>query len=159
MNDLFTLFRLQAVQTTEELKDVHTHFLLYYSHEVPEMQKAWRAKQREAAREARKNKHKHRVNAEGEEEEDREQPGQDEEIEPEDVEDEPPENETVKQAVRSGPYSMCRKAGLGKSTEPSKLNMYTFIKDDQKNLVSKLQTCWVGFSSLQKQRFFRGVPN
>jgi hypothetical protein len=38
------------------------------------------------------------------------------------VEDEPPENETVKQAVRSGPYSMCRKAGLGESREPSKLH-------------------------------------
>jgi hypothetical protein len=38
------------------------------------------------------------------------------------VEDEPPENETVKQAVRSGPYSMCRKAGLGESIEPGKLH-------------------------------------
>lgn len=141
MYDLFTLFRLQVVQTTEELKDVHTHFLLYYSHEVPEMQKAWRAKQREVAREARKNKHKRRVNAEGEEGEDGEQPegrdAQDEENEPEEVEDEPPENETVKQAVRSGPYSMCRKAGLGESIEPSKLNMYTCIKDGAGKLSQK----------------------
>ncbi|KAJ4440072.1 hypothetical protein ANN_08204, partial [Periplaneta americana] len=110
--------RLRAVQTTEELKDVHTHFLLYYSHEVPEMQKAWRAKEREAAREARKNKHRRKANAEGEDGEDGEQPEegdevQEEENEPEAEEEEAPENETVKQAVRSGPYSMCRKAGLG----------------------------------------------
>jgi transcription elongation factor SPT6 len=97
--NLFILFRLRAVQTTEEFKDVHTHFLLYYSDEVPEMQKAWLAKEREAAREARKNRRKRRVNAGGE------------------VEDEPPENKTVKPAVRSGPYSMCRKAGLGESLD------------------------------------------
>jgi transcription elongation factor SPT6 len=120
MYDLFVLFRLRAVQTTEELKDVHTHFLLYYSHEVPEMQKAWRAKEREAAREARKNNRKRQVNADGEVG-DGEQPdgddAQDEENETEGVEDEPPENEIVKQAVRSGPYSMCRKAGLGESSQ------------------------------------------
>jgi transcription elongation factor SPT6 len=110
------LFRLRAVQTTEELKDVHTHFLLYYSHEVPEMQKAWRVKKREAALEARKNRCKCRVNAEGKEGEDGEQP------QGSDAEDEPPGNEIVKQAVQSGPYSMCRKAGLGESREPSKLH-------------------------------------
>lgn len=105
--------RLRAVQTTEELKDVHTHFLLYYSHEVPEMQKAWRAKEREAAQMARKNKLRRRVTAEGEDREQAEgEDVQDEENEPEEVEDEPPENETLKQAVRSGPYSMCRKARL-----------------------------------------------
>jgi transcription elongation factor SPT6 len=122
--DLFVLFRLRVVQTTEELKDVHTHFLLYYSYEVPEMQKAWRAKEREAAREERKNSRKRQVNAEGEEG-DGDQPegydAQDEENETEEVEDEPPENEIVKQAVRSGPYSMCRKAGLGESIPRNKL--------------------------------------
>jgi hypothetical protein len=69
-------------------------------------------------------KHKHRVNAEGEEEEDGEQPededAQDEEIEPEEV-----ENKTLKQAVQSGPYVMCRKAGLGEFIDPSKLNMHS----------------------------------
>jgi transcription elongation factor SPT6 len=122
--DLFVLFRLRAVQTTEELKDVHTHFLLYYSHEVPEMQKAWRVKEREAAREARKNSRKRQVNAEGDEGDGEHPEGydaQDEENETE-VEDEPPENEIVKQAVRSGPYSMCKKAGLGESIPPDKLH-------------------------------------
>jgi hypothetical protein len=112
------------VQTTEELKDVHTHFLLYYSHEVPEMQKAWRAKEREAAQMARKNRHRRRVNAEGEDGEQADGDDvQDQENESEDVEDEPPENETLKQAVRSGPYSMCRKAGLGKFADPSRLHL------------------------------------
>jgi transcription elongation factor SPT6 len=118
------LFRLRAVQTTEELKDVHTHFLLYYSHEVPEMQKAWRAKEREAAQLARRNKLRRQVNAEGEDGEQAEGDDvQDQENEPEEVEDEPPENETLKQAVRSGPYSMCRKAGLGKFVDPSRLHV------------------------------------
>jgi len=118
------LFRLRAVQTTEELKDVHTHFLLYYSHEVPEMQKAFRAKEREAALMARKNKLRRRVNVEGEDGEQAEGDDvQDQENEVEEVEDEPPENETLKQAVRSGPYSMCRKAGLGKFVVPSRLHL------------------------------------
>jgi transcription elongation factor SPT6 len=121
---MLILFRLRAVQTTEELKDVHTHFLLYYSHEVPEMQKAWRAKEREAAQMARKTRQRRRVNAEGEDREQAEGDDvQDEENEPEEVEDEPPENETLKQAVRSGPYSMCRKAGLGKFIESSRLHL------------------------------------
>lgn len=32
--------RLKNVQTTEELKDVHMHFLLYYSQDVPAMLEA-----------------------------------------------------------------------------------------------------------------------
>lgn len=32
--------RLKTVQTTEELKDVHMHFLLYYSQDVPAMLEA-----------------------------------------------------------------------------------------------------------------------
>jgi len=31
------VLRLRGVQTPEELKDVHQHFLLYYSHEIPLM--------------------------------------------------------------------------------------------------------------------------
>lgn len=36
--------RLKNVQTTEELKDVHMHFLLYYSHDVPAMLEAHKVK-------------------------------------------------------------------------------------------------------------------
>nr|CAD7195384.1 unnamed protein product [Timema douglasi] len=102
------LDRLRMVQTSEELKDVHTHFLLYYAQDIPIMQEAWRAKQREAAREAKRNKRRNAVveGVEGEE-----PPPDPEEEEPEAI-DEPPEPETLKHAARSGPYSMCKKANL-----------------------------------------------
>lgn len=42
------------MQTSEELKDVHAHFLLYYSPDIPKMQEAWKAKEKEKAKEARR---------------------------------------------------------------------------------------------------------
>lgn len=42
------------MQTTEELKDVHAHFLLYYSPDIPKMQEAWKAKEKEKAKETRR---------------------------------------------------------------------------------------------------------
>lgn len=47
-------FRLKNVQTSEELRDVHTHFLLYYSNDLPEMQKVQRAKERKREVEEKK---------------------------------------------------------------------------------------------------------
>lgn len=45
--DRFSLFlRLKNVQTPEELRDVHTHFILYYSNDLPEMQKLQRIKEK-----------------------------------------------------------------------------------------------------------------
>ncbi|RZF40546.1 hypothetical protein LSTR_LSTR000425 [Laodelphax striatellus] len=93
--------RLKAVQTTEELKDVHSHFLLYYSHEVPAMQESVIKKERELARAAR------RAAKLKELEEREEEDGVERPIEIEDEEEEPPtQDTTVKQAIRSGPYSM-----------------------------------------------------
>lgn len=99
--------RLKGVQTTEELKDVHAHFLLYYGHEVSAMQQAVRAKEQEAALAARKSKTVKQTAEEGEE--GLPPPEEEEEVRQEPP---PPPQETVKQAVRSGPYSMCRKAGI-----------------------------------------------
>ncbi|KAG8224517.1 hypothetical protein J437_LFUL004208 [Ladona fulva] len=129
--------RLKGVQTVEELKDVYTHFLLYYSHEFPAMQEAWKQKQKVAAAERRskskkKKKRRKKKKAEGEDGEEglAEEEGEDEENEEEDEEEdaegeeggeegeeEPEEedileSETLKRAVRSGPYTICRKAGL-----------------------------------------------
>ncbi|XP_039292182.1 transcription elongation factor SPT6 isoform X2 [Nilaparvata lugens] len=99
--------RLKAVQTTEELKDVHSHFLLYYSHEVPAMQESVIKKEREIARSARRAA-KLKAMEEREEEDGVERP-----VEIDDDDEEPPtQDTTVKQAIRSGPYSMCRKAGI-----------------------------------------------
>nr|CAD7428568.1 unnamed protein product [Timema monikensis] len=105
------LDRLRMVQTSEELKDVHTHFLLYYAQDIPIMQEAWRAKQREAAREAKRNKRRNAV-VEGEEGVEGEEPPPNPEEEEPEATDEPPEPETLKHAARSGPYSMCKKANL-----------------------------------------------
>lgn len=78
------------------------------------MQKAWLAKECGAAR---KNRRKHQVNAGRKEGGGGEQPEDDKENETGAVGDEHPENETVKHAIRSGSYSMFRKAGLGESID------------------------------------------
>ncbi|XP_034949711.1 transcription elongation factor SPT6 [Chelonus insularis] len=98
--------RLKNVQTSEELKDVHNHFMLYYSHDIPAMQEAVRKKEKEARRQEKIQKRKQQLL---EAEENGEEVNFDEEIELED--DEEPD-ETLKQAVRTGPYAICRKAGL-----------------------------------------------
>lgn len=46
--------RLKSVQTAEELQDVHNHFILYYAGDLPAMQVAWKAKEREKRRAERK---------------------------------------------------------------------------------------------------------
>lgn len=98
--------RLKQVQTPEELKDVHTHFLLHYSHEIPAMQQAWRKKEKEKRRQARlEEKRKQLQNLE----EGAEPP---EDMDDEDQDEEETNEEKVKLARDSGPYSMCRKAGL-----------------------------------------------
>lgn len=45
---------MKNVQTPEELRDVHTHFLLYYSTDLPEMQKLQRAKEKKRELEEKK---------------------------------------------------------------------------------------------------------
>lgn len=93
------LERLKEVQTMEELKDVHMHFLLHYSHEIPKMQEQNRKIERERKRLAR-------------EEELRQSQQEGEDIN-ENFEDDIEEvEEQLKQAKDSGPYAMCRKAGI-----------------------------------------------
>ncbi|XP_043269768.1 transcription elongation factor SPT6 isoform X2 [Venturia canescens] len=98
--------RLKGVQTSEELNDVHHHFMLYYSQDIPSMQEAVRQKEREARREARAQKRKQQLI---EAEENGTDPPPEDEI---NIDDEEEPDETLKQAVRTGPYSICRKAGL-----------------------------------------------
>lgn len=65
------------------------------------MQESVRAKERAIEAEARKARRRQEL-------------GEDAEDEVEEVElPPPPPQETIKQAVRSGPYAMCRKAGIG----------------------------------------------
>ncbi|XP_049873145.1 transcription elongation factor SPT6 [Pectinophora gossypiella] len=97
--------RLKNVQTSEELRDVHTHFLLYYSTELPEMQKVQRAKEKKKELEDKKKAAREEAEKNGEDPE--EAVAAVEAAEPE--EEEPTE---VKYAVRSGPYELCRKAGI-----------------------------------------------
>ncbi|KAH0952476.1 hypothetical protein HN011_000116 [Eciton burchellii] len=96
--------RLKNVQTSEELNDMYHHFMLYYSHEIPIMQEAVRQKEKEARREAKIQRRKQQI---AEAEENGEDLPEENEVMEEDEID-----ETLKQAVRSGPYSICRKAGL-----------------------------------------------
>lgn len=99
--------RLNLVQTPEELRDVHTHFLLHYAHEIPIMQQTWRQKEKEKRRQER-------LEARRKQLESLEEGAQLPEEIPEEDDDEygNDNEETLKSARDSGPYSMCRKAGL-----------------------------------------------
>ncbi|XP_065201238.1 transcription elongation factor SPT6 [Planococcus citri] len=103
---------VKEVQTPEELKDVHMHFLLYYSHLIPKMQEKKRAKEREERRQARKQSRRKRANVEDDEESVIDNDNEEEPDEPEEPEPEENEAEVIKPAARSGPYATCRKAKL-----------------------------------------------
>jgi transcription elongation factor SPT6 len=82
LNIITSLYsRLEAVQTMEELRDVYSHFMLYYGHEIPAM------------RLAKKKKSKDEGQEEGEETQD----------------DEP--EERLKMPKRRDLYTICREAG------------------------------------------------
>lgn len=102
--------KLRAVQTNEELKDIQSHFMLYYANDVPAMQESARKKSRELKKRSRELKEERRKLAleAGEE-----APEDDEDADNLDDDDES-NSETVKPASSSGPYTMCLKAGLGK---------------------------------------------
>lgn len=46
--------RLKNVQTAEELQDIHNHFILYYAQDLPAMHTAWRVKEKERRKEAKR---------------------------------------------------------------------------------------------------------
>ncbi|XP_046966341.1 transcription elongation factor SPT6 [Vanessa cardui] len=96
--------RMKNVQTPEELRDVHAHFFLYYSNDLPEMQKVQRAKERKKELEEKKRQAR----------EDAERAGEDpDEAAAAVLAAQPDADEPdVKYAVRSGPYELCRKAGI-----------------------------------------------
>lgn len=98
--------RLRNVQTDEELNDVYNHFRLYYSQDVPKMHEALKAREREARREARAAKRKQQIL---EAQENGEEPPPEEE---EEMEEEDDQRDMLKQAVCSGSYALCSKAGL-----------------------------------------------
>ncbi|EDS27802.1 transcription elongation factor spt6 [Culex quinquefasciatus] len=97
--------RLKAAQTPEELKDVHNHFLLYYVHLIPVMQEQNRKKESERLRQEKIDARRKALEAS--------EDGVDgltmDNLE---IEEEPYTEESVKLNVDSGPYAMCRKAGL-----------------------------------------------
>ena len=105
--------RLYAVQSLEELNDVYSHFILYYGNDLPQMQEAFRRKERDEARERRLRNARLRQQ--------RREDGEPMDVEGElddpnlDLEDEATAEEnrdTVKQARRSDLYSLCSRAGL-----------------------------------------------
>lgn len=97
--------RLRYVQTPEELKDVHSHFLLHYSHEIANMNEAWRVKEKQRLREERREARRKELDNL---EEGAEPPP--EILSDEDEPDEPIEK--LKPASTSDPYAKCRTNGL-----------------------------------------------
>ncbi|XP_015435496.1 PREDICTED: transcription elongation factor SPT6-like [Dufourea novaeangliae] len=97
--------RLKSVQTFEELNDVYRHFMLYYSQDIPAMQEDLRKKQKVARQKDRIEKRKQQI-AEAEEN------GEDPPDEILEVEEEEEPDDVLKQPIRKGPYTICRKAGL-----------------------------------------------
>uniref|UniRef100_A0A182J0J1 Transcription elongation factor SPT6 n=1 Tax=Anopheles atroparvus TaxID=41427 RepID=A0A182J0J1_ANOAO len=116
------LTRLRSVQSPEELKDVHLHFLLYYAHEITPMKERLRAKARDQQqrRKSRPVAPRKKVSAEGEEgaDEDDENAEENADEETEDVDaaaeeaEEDEEQDQVKLNIDIGPYAICRKRGL-----------------------------------------------
>lgn len=96
--------RVNNVQTAEELRDVHAHFLLHYSHEIPAMQQAWREKEKEKKKQERAEKRRKQLESLAE--------GEELPPEPEEEDEQDDQNDMLKSSRDSGPYSMCRKAGL-----------------------------------------------
>lgn len=98
------IYRLNGVQSLEELNDVYSHFILYYGADVPVMQEADRKKQRDEAREKKREAARRRQAEEGEamEQED----VMDNVDDPEMAAD---EESTIKQAKRNDQYSLCSK--------------------------------------------------
>ncbi|XP_058061525.1 transcription elongation factor SPT6 [Anopheles bellator] len=100
------LERLRAVQSPEELKDVHLHFLLYYAHEIAPMKTRLKEKTREQLRA----KKKQRPNAarkpadEGDEDESR--------LDEDDEEGDERVQDQIRLNIDIGPYAICRKRGL-----------------------------------------------
>lgn len=97
--------RLKAVQTSEELRDVHNHFSLYYAHELPNMQVQYKLKEREKLKADRRAKRLQQLA-------DAEEAGEEIPLEDPEPEDEEEPEPTLKYAARSGPYAMCSKAGI-----------------------------------------------
>uniref|UniRef100_A0A336LY91 Transcription elongation factor SPT6 n=1 Tax=Culicoides sonorensis TaxID=179676 RepID=A0A336LY91_CULSO len=99
--------QVNSAQTPEELKDIHNHFLLYHSHEIPNMREAWRKKEKQKKRLARiEARRKEIENLEEGAEPPPPIPSDDE------IEETTEEFDQLKIKMDSGPYSMCRKAGL-----------------------------------------------
>ncbi|XP_053670514.1 transcription elongation factor SPT6 [Anopheles nili] len=105
------LTRLRSVQSPEELKDVHLHFLLYYAHEIMPMKAQLKEKTREQQRTHKKSRAARKKENGGED--DNEDDEQDDELQHgEDEEEEDDDQDQVKLNIDIGPYSICRKRGL-----------------------------------------------
>ncbi|XP_038670173.1 transcription elongation factor SPT6 [Scyliorhinus canicula] len=92
--DTADIERLKDVQSTDELRDVYNHFLLYYGRDIPKMQNASKPR--------KKKYKKSQQGGEDEEEGDRD----------EEVEDDEHHGPELKQASRRDMYTICQTAGL-----------------------------------------------
>uniref|UniRef100_A0ABD2WU03 Transcription elongation factor SPT6 n=1 Tax=Trichogramma kaykai TaxID=54128 RepID=A0ABD2WU03_9HYME len=96
---------LKGVQNIEELNDCYNHFMLYYHEDVRQMQQEAKKYNKEKKKQERQERRKKLI---AEAEENGEEPP------PEEIEEDEDDaaEETLKQAARTGPYALCKKAGL-----------------------------------------------
>jgi transcription elongation factor SPT6 len=101
------LWQIHCAETPEELKDFHMHFLLYYAHDIQAMQEFNKHQEKEKRK---REKRDARLKAMENAEEDDEIPPEDDEEDNESMEIQ--DDDKLKQTLDSGPYAMCRKAGI-----------------------------------------------
>ncbi|KAK0074908.1 hypothetical protein PV325_007644, partial [Microctonus aethiopoides] len=97
--------RLKNVETDEEFNDIHHHFMLYYSQDIPAM--------KEIIRIRREIEHLEKIEKRRREIREAEENGEDPppEIEMENL-DKNEFEDNIKHALRTGPYAVCKKLGL-----------------------------------------------
>ncbi|CAG5108685.1 Similar to Spt6: Transcription elongation factor SPT6 (Drosophila melanogaster) [Cotesia congregata] len=96
--------QLKNAQTDEDLKDAYNHFMLYYSHEISAMQTAVKLKAEKARLLKKMEKRKQQLEAEENGEDPPHEDQSDNELEEVD--------NNLKHAIRRGPYTYYRRAGL-----------------------------------------------
>ncbi|XP_057340460.1 transcription elongation factor SPT6-like [Microplitis mediator] len=118
--------QLKNVETNEERNDFYNLFMLYYSRDIPQMKEILRRKEMEA-RESEKIRKRQQHLLETEEN------SEDPPLEDEDAEESEKNDHTLKQAVRSGPYTLYVCAGLSSFAKKFGLTPEQFAENLQDN--------------------------
>ncbi|KAK0178997.1 hypothetical protein PV327_007825 [Microctonus hyperodae] len=118
--------RLKNVETDEEFNDVHHHFMLYYSQDLPAMKEVLRLR-REIEYLEKVQKRQQQILEAQENGEDPPPELEAENLEKNEFED------TIKQASRTGPYAVCKKVGLESFAKKFGLTPEQFAENSRDN--------------------------